>query len=206
MFLEFLETLLVGVLFIIYLLLWRTKRMIQKKKTGIDPEVIAKSKSNLQTLMNIMFKAITFYVILIIVFHTSKLNIFGLNNQYTGLTGIEWDITGFCIGLIGLSFCLYAQAKMKNSWRVGIDESSKEELITSGLFRLVRNPTYLGLFLLNFGVWIIWPTHLVSYLNIVFVLLFEIQVRCEEDFLEKLYGEEYLQYKKNSYRYLPFIY
>ena len=95
---------------------------------------------------------------------------------------------------------------MKNSWRVGIDESSKEELITSGLFRLVRNPTYLGLFLLNFGVWIIWPTHLVSYLNIVFVLLFEIQVRCEEDFLEKLYGEEYLQYKKNSYRYLPFIY
>ena len=55
MFLEFLETLLVGVLFIIYLLLWRTKRMIQKKKTGIDPEVIAKSKSNLQSLMNIMF-------------------------------------------------------------------------------------------------------------------------------------------------------
>ena len=78
MFLEFLETLLVGVLFIIYLLLWRTKRMILKKKTGIDPEVIAKSKSNLQSLMNIMFKAITFYVILIIVFHTSKLNIFEL--------------------------------------------------------------------------------------------------------------------------------
>ncbi len=203
---EFLETLLVGVLFIIYLILWRTKRMIQKKKTGIDPEVIAKSKSNLQTLMNIMFKAITFYVILIIILHTTNLNLYGLNNQYTRLTGIKWDITGFFIGLIGLSFCLYAQVKMKNSWRVGIDESSKEELITSGIFRLIRNPTYLGLFLLNFGVWFIWPTHLVFYLNLVFILLFEVQVRCEEDFLEKLYEEEYIQYKKNSYRYLPYIY
>lgn len=205
MFFIFLETILIGVLFIAYLLLWRTKRLIQKKKTGIDPEVIAKSKSSLQALMNIMFKAITFYVILIIVFHTLKLNIFGLNSQYAGMTGIEWDITGFFIGLIGLSFCLYAQVKMKNSWRVGIDESSKEELITTGIFRLIRNPTYLGLFLLNFGVWFIWPTHLVFYLNLVFILLLEVQVRCEEDFLEKLYEEEYIQYKKKSYRYLPYI-
>lgn len=111
--------------------------------------------------MNILFKAITYYVILIIVIHALKLDLYGLNAQFDFLVGIEWDITGFVIGLIGLSFCLYAQIKMKNSWRVGIDENSKEELITDGIFSLVRNPTYLGLFLLNFGVWIIWPTHLV---------------------------------------------
>ncbi|EOQ96395.1 phospholipid methyltransferase [Leptospira wolbachii serovar Codice str. CDC] len=196
----------VGILFIIYLVLWKTKRMIQKKRTGKDPEVIGKSKSNLQALMNILFKAITYYVILIIVIHALKLDLYGLNAQFDFLVGIEWDITGFVIGLIGLSFCLYAQIKMKNSWRVGIDENSKEELITDGIFSLVRNPTYLGLFLLNFGVWIIWPTHLVFYLNIVFVLLFEIQVRCEEDFLENLYGEDYKLYKEKSYRYLPFLY
>lgn len=201
-----LETVFVGILFIIYLVLWKTKRMIQKKRTGKDPEVIGQSKSNLQAIMNILFKAITYYVILIIGIHTFKLNFYGLNVPFNLLIGIEWDFTGFVVGLVGLSFCLYAQIKMKNSWRVGIDENSKEELITDGIFRLVRNPTYLGLFLLNFGVWIIWPTHLVFYLNIVFVLLFEIQVRCEEDFLENVYGEDYKLYKEKSYRYLPFLY
>ncbi|GBF44557.1 phospholipid methyltransferase [Leptospira ellinghausenii] len=200
------ETVLVGILFSLYIFLWKTKRVIQKKKTGKDPEVIGKSKSNLQSLMNILFKVITYYVILIIGIHTLKIDFFGLNAQFNLFLGIKWDIAGFIVGLFGLSFCLYAQIKMKNSWRVGIDEGSKEKLITDGLFRLVRNPTYLGLFLLNLGVWLIWPTHLVFYLNIIFVLIFEIQVRCEEDFLENLYKEDYKQYKKKSYRYIPFIY
>ncbi|EKJ85558.1 phospholipid methyltransferase [Leptospira meyeri] len=200
------ETVLVGILFSLYIFLWKTKRVIQKKKTGKDPEVIGQSKSNLQALMNILFKAITYYVILIIGIHTLKIDFFGLNAQFNLLVGIEWDITGFIVGLFGLCFCLYAQIKMKNSWRVGIDENSKEDLITDGIFRFVRNPTYLGLFLLNLGVCLIWPTHLVFYLNIIFVLIFEIQVRCEEDFLENLYGEEYRLYKNKSYRYIPFIY
>lgn len=193
-------------LFILYSGLWNIKRTVQKKRTGVDPEVIGESKSHLQVFMGAMFGIIRVSVIVIIILHSLKLKNLSLLLPYEGFASVQWDFFGFSVGLTGLSFCLYAQIKMKNSWRVGIDESSREDLITDGLYRRIRNPTYLGLFILNIGVWFIWPTYLVSYLNIVFYLLLEVQVRCEEDFLEKKYGNEYLNYRKNTYRYIPFVY
>ena len=203
---EHIETALVSILFILYSGLWNFKRVIQRKQTGIDPEVIGQSKSHLQIFMGVMFGIIRIFVIVLIVLHSLKLRDFSILLPYEGLSSLQWDFLGFSVGLIGLSFCLYAQLKMKNSWRVGIDEGSSEDLVTDGLYRWIRNPTYLGLFILNFGVWLIWPTYLVSYLNIIFFFLLEVQVRCEEDFLEGKYGTEYLNYRKNTYRYIPFIY
>lgn len=203
---DYIETILVCLLFIFYSGLWKIKRAAQKKQTGIDPDVIGKSKSQLQIYMSRMFKFMSLFVGILIVLHSLKLNTLSIVLPYEKFSSLEWDILGFFIGIIGLLFCLYAQLKMKNSWRVGIDENSKEKLITDGLYKIIRNPTYLGLFILNIGVWIIWPTYLVSYLNICFFFLLEVQVRCEEDFLEKIYGEEYINYKKTTYRYLPFIY
>ncbi len=49
--------------------------------------------------------------------------------------------------------------------------------------RRVPNPTYTGWF-----------------------FIMEIRVRCEEEYLEKTYGEEYAAYKKRTKRYIPFIY
>ncbi len=85
-------------------------------------------------------------------------------------------------------------------------EETKTALIKKGMYRYTRNPTYLGLFLLNIGVWLIWPTMMVFMMNFVFIYTLDIQVRCEEDFLEQEFGERYLQYRKTSKRYIPFIY
>jgi len=45
-----------------------------------------------------------------------------------------------------------------------------------------------------------------NLLNILFYLFLEIQVRCEEDYLFSLHGEQYSDYKKRTKRYLPLIY
>jgi protein-S-isoprenylcysteine O-methyltransferase Ste14 len=89
---------------------------------------------------------------------------------------------------------------------VGIDESIKTELVITGLYRLIRNPTYLGLYILNLGLWLIWPTWTIFLLNVLFIYTLEIQVRCEEDFLERVHGEEYLEYRAKTKRYVPFVY
>jgi protein-S-isoprenylcysteine O-methyltransferase Ste14 len=151
-------------------------------------------------------KILTVYAAIIILAHSSNIQLGSLFSRYSAFSSGKFDVLGFVIGLIGLSFCLYAQIKMGTSWRVGIDEKEKTQLITTGLYKFIRNPTYLGLFLLNIGVWLIWSTWTVFLLNILFFLFLEIQVRCEEDFLFSVHGEQYIDYKKRTKRYLPFIY
>lgn len=197
---------LIMLLFLLYFLLWKVKRLIQVKNTGIDPEVLKKSKSNLQRFMGLIFNFVTCYAVLIIILHTINLQFYSLFSRFDLLNHNNIKYLGFSIGFIGLCFCLYAQLKMGKSWRVGIDENIKTDLIKTGLYKVIRNPTYLGLYILNFGVWLIWPTWTVFILNVLFIYTLEIQVRCEEDFLESTYGKDYLEYKDNTKRYIPYVY
>lgn len=201
-----LEAMFVIALFLLYMLLWKIKQIQQRSLTGIDPQVMQKSTSNIQQYMGAFSNALTAYAAIVILIHTTNFQLGSMFSRYEALSALWFDVSGFVLGLIGLSFCLYAQLKMGASWRVGIDEKVKTQLITTGLYGLIRNPTYLGLFLLNIGVWLIWPSWTIFLLNILFILFLEIQVRCEEDYLLSTHGELYRDYKNRTKRYLPFVY
>ncbi len=201
-----LENTYVIILSIIYLSLWKIKQINQIKNTGKNPQVIAKSTNSIQKYMNIIFKILTFYVFLLIIFHSTGYQLGSLFSRYPLLNYFYYDLLGFLFGISGLLLCLYAQLKMGSSWRVGIDEKDKTELITSGLYKYIRNPTYLGLFILNAGVWLIWPTWTVFIFMLVFFLMMEIQVRCEEEYLYSIHGDKYIAYRKKTKRYIPYIY
>lgn len=201
-----LESIFVVSLFLMYLLLWRIKQKEHKALTGIDPQVMQQSTSNVQRFMASYSTILTVYAALIIVMHSSNVQVGSLFSRDSALSSVPFDVLGFVTGLGGLSLCRYAQVAMGTSWRVGIDEKMRTPLVTTGLYGFVRNPTYLGLFLLNIGVWLIWPTWTVSLLSLLFCLFLEIQVRCEEDFLFSVHGEAYEVYKKRTKRYVPFIY
>ncbi len=200
------ESLFVIALFLLYMLLWKVKQIRQKRLTGIDPEVMKESTSHVQQFMSSYTKVLTLYAAIVILVHATSFQLGSLFTRYELLSSVPFDVLGFVIGLIGLSFCLYAQIKMGASWRVGIDEKVETELVTTGLYGFIRNPTYLGLFLLNLGVWLVWPTWTIFLLNVLFFLFLEIQVRCEEDYLSGVHGEQYNDYKKRTKRYVPFVY
>ncbi|ATW28512.1 hypothetical protein DCMF_10135 [Candidatus Formimonas warabiya] len=182
------------------------KRNNQIRSTGIDPEVMKSSESNVQKFMNQLLRILTAYACIIFIVHATGYQFASMFSRFEPLNNLSFDIGGFLIGIWGLSLCAYAQIKMGKSWRVGIDEKVKTNLITSGLYKFIRNPTYLGLFILNIGVWVIWPTWTIFLLNLMFVIILEIQVRCEEDFLTKVHGQQYMEYKSRTKRYIPFIY
>ncbi len=200
------EFIFVTTLFLLYLVLWEIKRRRQIKATGTDPRVLGVSDSPVQKFFSAMTIILTVYIALIIIAHGTGVQWHSLFTRFPVLDGTVYDILGFAMGLGGLSLCCIAQNTMKNSWRVGIDEQAKTDLVKTGVYRYIRNPTYTGLFILNIGVWLIWPTWTITLFALSFFLVMEMQVRFEEEFLEKMHGNEYIDYFKSTKRYIPGLY
>ncbi len=103
----------------------------------------------------------------------------------------------------GLALMVAAQLGMGASWRVGIDEEASPGLVTGGLYRVCRNPIYLGMFISLVGLVAVlptWPT--VAILLAVFFSI-RSQVFEEEEYLIKTYGDEYREYAARIGRFVP---
>ena len=106
--------------------------------------------------------------------------------------------TGLGIALLGmLEF-----AKLKTTLNP-IDLTASTRLATGGVYRLSRNPMYLGLTVMLLG----WAIHLASPLNVLLIAAFiwyltRFQIRHEEAAMRQLFGEEYAEFCKKVRRWL----
>lgn len=83
------------------------------------------------------------------------------------------------------------------------DPLKTRKLVKKGVYRITRNPMYLGLFLCLCG-WIAFLGNPVSLAGAVFFVLYitRYQIRPEERILEKKFGEKYTAYKKSVRRWI----
>ncbi len=76
-------------------------------------------------------------------------------------------------------------------------------LVTGGFFRFSRNPMYLGMFLMLFGVAFLLGSLGALLPLLLFVLVIRYNfVLGEERFLEAAFGQQYLDYKSEVRRWL----
>lgn len=199
-------SILTSILFFGYTGLWKWKHVQLNKSDKVDANAISVARTPLQRYFKQLQKWMKISCGLLIILHALP------HTEFPGVTPyplLNVDLSkgiGFSIGLIGLALCRLAQVSMGRSWRVGIDDNAKLGLITHGIYKYVRNPTYSGLFLLCAGVVLINPTALFLLWVLAFFLMMEFQVRSEEEYLLKTYGEEYALYTKKTKRYIPLIY
>ena len=111
-----------------------------------------------------------------------------------------FKIIGLILIHISLIWIGIAQYQMSNSWRIGIDEKNKTELVIKGVFSISRNPIFLGMIISILGLFMIVPTALSFCLLITIYFIIQIQIRLEEDFLEKQHRQEYINYKLKTRR------
>jgi protein-S-isoprenylcysteine O-methyltransferase Ste14 len=79
-----------------------------------------------------------------------------------------------------------------------------EQLVTSGPYSLVRNPMYLGSFLIGAGfILMLWPWWALPVFAGIFYARFNPQMVKEEEFLTKLAGEKYVSYCRETPRIFP---
>lgn len=111
---------------------------------------------------------------------------------------------GAALVVAGSAVSLTAQGHMGSAWRAGIDLSADDELVTTGLFRVVRNPFYTGILLAAAGAALMVPSAVALAAWVALLAGCQIDVRLvEEPHLRAAHGEAYSRYEASTPRFLP---
>lgn len=116
---------------------------------------------------------------------------------------IEWlQHIGFGLAAISFIWILIAQRQMSKSWRIGINYQEKTELVKNGLFKVSRNPIFLGVMISYVGTFLIIPNALSFAIMLVTYITLQIQIRLEEEYLHAVHGDDYLEYENKVRRWI----
>lgn len=77
-------------------------------------------------------------------------------------------------------------------------------LVTSGVYRLIRHPQYLGLMSITIGMLIQWPTIVTLLMWPILMIAYYRLANNEEKDLEERFGEAYRQYRHRTRAFIPF--
>jgi protein-S-isoprenylcysteine O-methyltransferase Ste14 len=178
---------------------WRS--FIVWKQTGINP-VVFKQTDSAHDFIGRVFKILFATIVIVVLVYS----FWPSGYQYfVPIAWLErsWLIwSGLALLLLSLIWTVLAQAQMGESWRIGIDEEHRTPLVTSGVFGWSRNPIFVGMKITLLGLFLIIPNALTLLAFVMGVVLIQIQVRLEEDFLVKNHGVEYEQYRRQVRRWI----
>lgn len=127
---------------------------------------------------------------------------------YPYLLPITWLVwppltwAGLALLIAGLIWMLVAQETMGGSWRIGVDTEVRTDLVRHGLYTLSRNPIFLGMRAILFGLVLVLPNALSLIIFLLAEVLIQIQVRLEEQHLDQLHGAAYRAYRASTPRWI----
>lgn len=171
-------------------------------KKGLKTSLTAvkeKPKTFLQKLpLNV--SAVILLLIILSVFQLGTLDY----NKYSSLFSLR--ILGLAVYVFFSWFQIWAYRAMGENFAQDIVILKNHQLVTSGPFRFIRHPQYLGQILSDLGA----SLALLSYIALPLVLFLEIPLFImrayeEEKLLERHFGEKFSSYRKKSGFLLPFL-
>ena len=187
------------IIIIVLFLIGMFAPMVLIKKKGIDPHGTHEGASLLTRLTSITIFSWLIYNILYIISPLTVLRFL----VFEWLVSDIFILIGIVIIFLGLILDLWGTIALGINFRI---ELPKEDttLITTGIYRLMRNPIVMGVYLLIFGSFLIIPTIISLLFLIANIITFDSKVKDEEKFLAKRFGEKFERYSKKVGRYLPF--
>lgn len=168
-------------------------KMIAQRKKGIVTDHIGKGKTGFVKFVECTMK------IAAIIVPIAEVASIVLVTSYLPL----WArIAGAVIAVIGVVIFITAVFTMRDSWRAGVSETDKTELVTNGIFSISRNPAFLGFDLVYLGILLMFFNLILFSLSCFAALMLHLQiVNVEEDHMLIAFGDDYLKYKKRVCRY-----
>ena len=169
-------------------------KMIAQKKKGIQTNQIAKGKANSKLFATELIMKIATYSVVVV----EIISIIYTKNSLS----IWVRIVGLIAAIVGVFIFGLSVFTMKDSWRAGIAENDKTEMVTSGIYSYSRNPAFLGFDLVYLGIFLMFFNWLLLLFSLFAMIMLHLQILQEEKFLPSIFGETYLRYKNQVRRYL----
>ena len=106
----------------------------------------------------------------------------------------------------GVALVLRSRAELGPAWSLVPKAGQDTTLVTTGPYRLVRHPIYLGLSLLGMGEALAFGS-LPAFVIMLFGILptFAWRARAEEKLLSRAFGERYAAYRQRTKMIIPHV-
>lgn len=170
-------------------------KMILQKRKGIQTDQIAKGKKKDKVFYTELIMKIATYAVVVV----EGISIFfAVEPQLPQV----FVICGVILGFIGNVIFAIAVVTMKDSWRAGIAENDKTEIVTNGIYKISRNPAFLGFDCVYLGIVLMFFNIPLLMFSIFAITMLHMQILQEEEYLLKVFGDDYIKYKNKVCRYL----
>lgn len=113
---------------------------------------------------------------------------------------------GLIVFLTGAILRIAAMRTLGKRFSVWVAIQKNHQLETSGLYRLVRHPSYTGAIMNLLGWAMVFRSVLGMMLAVGMGLLLVSRIRAEERLLVAKFGSEYTEYQKRSWKLAPLVY
>ena len=178
---------------------WRS--YLTWKRTGRNPYRLGKS-DNAHDFVGVLFRLTMAVSAGVVLLHSLSSELYGYLAPIAWLQHPSLVTSGVVLLLVSFLWILLAQKQMGDSWRIGIDHEVKTPLVREGVFKLSRNPIFLGMRINLLGLFLILPNAVTLAVLVLGDALMQIQVRLEEEYLGRMHGQEYEHYRRQTRRWL----
>jgi protein-S-isoprenylcysteine O-methyltransferase Ste14 len=111
---------------------------------------------------------------------------------------------GTAICGLGLALAIWARRHLGTNWSREPSIQAGHELVMSGPYRFLRHPIYSGILTAIVGtVFVAGRLWLIMFIG--FLPMFVWRVKKEEEFMTRLFPQQYPEYKKRTNALIPFV-
>ena len=122
----------------------------------------------------------------------------------------HWNIfftLGAIVALTGLTIRILALLTLRKYFTYSVARVENHKLVTTGLYRYIRHPGYLGQLIIFLGI----SLSLSNWLSVLGMIIpvsagFLYRIHVEERFMVEQMGDEYSEYHKKTKKIIPGIY
>lgn len=116
---------------------------------------------------------------------------------------MPWKMLGWLPILLGCGFCLCGALQFARQHTTLLPFHASRTLVTTGVFRVSRNPMYLGMTLVLVGLAVTAGSATVWIVPPLFVLAIDLLlIRAEEAMLVERFGDDYDRYRRRVRRWV----